>query len=336
MIVPFYNASKTIETTLSALIKQTLPSIEIICVNDGSTDDSPAKVKRMAKTAQTPIRLINQHNQGSYIARSNGIKYATGDYIGFCDADDLPESTMFESLYREAVNTNADLTICAYYREQNGKIISTEMNRTKCDVSKVNPSSGWIVSINTAVWNKLIRKELAKKHLRLNNPPKISEDALFLLSIYPVVKSIKFLPIPLYHYYTDNSQAMNTVSLTEAVNILEAWKTLRLYINNVHPDYVAIIDLAAFIHLGLSLPLIMIKSNSKDLSKYLKIARKALDTEFNTFKHSPFFNWSFIKKHHSQMILPFCAATIYRMGLLVPTLRMYAFVIKTIGKDLKW
>ena len=166
VIVPFYNASKTIESTLNALMRQTLSSIEIVCINDGSTDDSPAKVERIAQTSQVPVRLINQDNQGSYTARLNGIKQALGDYIGFCDADDIPESTMFESLYRKAVSTNADLTVCAYHREQNGKVLSTEMSRIKNDFYKVDPSSGWIVSINTAVWNKLIRRDLAKNYRR--------------------------------------------------------------------------------------------------------------------------------------------------------------------------
>ena len=91
VIVPFYNASSTIKATLIALINQTLPSIEIICVNDGSTDNSPTIVAELAKKTSIPLKLINQENQGVYFARINGLKHANGRYIGFCDADDLPE-----------------------------------------------------------------------------------------------------------------------------------------------------------------------------------------------------------------------------------------------------
>lgn len=336
IIVPVYNAEDTIQATLESLINQTLSNIEIICVNDGSTDYSPELLSQLQSEYPSLIKVLTIPNQGVYKARTWGIENARGKYVGFCDSDDTVEPTMFEKLFTKAEEEAADLTICAYWRQDKNKILSTEMQHPELSCLDINNSSGWLVSINTAVWNKLIRTNLAKQCIKLHQPPKITEDALFLLSLYPYASKIAFINEPLYHYFANNSTAMKSITRKETSTIIASWKETRSNLIQENCAYIPIIDLAAFIHLGLSLPLIMVKTHSSELKQFLSDISKILETEFNTFRHCKFLKVSYVIKHRTWMTLPFFASILYRLHLLSPALKAYALLTSIIGRDLKW
>ena len=332
-IVPFYNASSTIKATLIALINQTLPSIEIICVNDGSTDNSPTIVAELAKKTSIPLKLINQENQGVYFARINGLKHANGRYIGFCDADDLPEPNMYNKMYSQAIKNKTDLVICAYWRESAGNTFSTEMAHETGLVHHIDENSGWLASINTAVWNKLIRRRVAMQYLQIKTSPKITEDALFLLSIYPNVSSIDFVTTPLYHYQTDFSTAMTHISLKDALSIIDSWIELRNDLSHSFSRYVAIYDLAAFIHLGISIPLLL---ESEDSHTYLSSIRSILNKHFPLHQNNPFLRLSYVLRHIRFMKLPKIAYLCYSSHILPLLLKLYVWLNKRFGFVKKW
>ena len=111
VIMPVYNEEQYLEKTCQSLKQQTLDDIELICINDGSTDNSTDILTNLA-TEYDNIRIINQENQGSGIARNKGIDEAKGEYIAFLDADDKyidPES--LEKMYEYGYKNNADV-IC--------------------------------------------------------------------------------------------------------------------------------------------------------------------------------------------------------------------------------
>ena len=119
IIIPVYNAEKYLRKCLDSVINQTLKEIEIICINDGSTDLSLSILKKYA-TCDNRIKIINQENQGVAIARNNGLKYATGEYIGYVDSDDYVSSIFFELLYNNAKKYNADIA-CGEIRRPNAE-----------------------------------------------------------------------------------------------------------------------------------------------------------------------------------------------------------------------
>lgn len=108
IIVPVYNTARYLEQCLSSLCNQTLRNIEILCVNDGSTDASEAIIREFC--ARDPrVRLVNQPNAGAYAARKNGIRHARGEYIGFVDSDDYVDHDFYERLYAAACREQAEL-----------------------------------------------------------------------------------------------------------------------------------------------------------------------------------------------------------------------------------
>lgn len=301
IIVPVFNAEKTISKALDSLVNQTLPNYEIICVDDGSTDSSLDIMKHYAGIFNN-IHVISSQNSGSYHARLLGISKSHGKYIGFCDADDTAEPDMYEKLYNLAKTNNADLVVSAYKRIQSMQknTFRIEMINFNNHVFSVNHNSGWLVAINTSLWNKLIRSDIAKKCIQLSKPPHVTEDALFLLSIYPDIQQIAFTTEPLYNYYVNQNSAMSSFSSFDLSDLIYSWRATKQFVLEKNARFEKIVDLLAFIHLGLSIALITINTNKKKSeSKYIRSAlRHCLNHEFKTYKYSIFVKLPYTKTYN--------------------------------------
>lgn len=111
IVVPVYNLEKYLESTVGMLTEQTYRNLEIILVDDGSTDASPAICDRLA-AQDARILVIHTENRGVSAARNTGLRKASGEYIGFCDGDDQLDRDMYEYLYRLISDADADISIC--------------------------------------------------------------------------------------------------------------------------------------------------------------------------------------------------------------------------------
>ena len=110
VVIPFYNVEDYLGECLDSIINQTLDDIEIICVNDGSTDDSLKIVEELA-TSDDRIKIFSQENQGASASRNHGVKKTHGDYIYFMDSDDILELNALEDLYDFSVSNDLDILI---------------------------------------------------------------------------------------------------------------------------------------------------------------------------------------------------------------------------------
>lgn len=119
VIIPVYNASQTLKQCIDSVISQTLENIEIIIVNDGSTDNSAALIAQYLSDER--IVYYEKKNEGLAAARQDGIERARGEYIGFVDSDDWIEFDMYEKLYRSAVTANADVVFCNVFANEDEK-----------------------------------------------------------------------------------------------------------------------------------------------------------------------------------------------------------------------
>lgn len=128
VIIPVYNVEKYLRQCLNSITNQTLEDIEIICINDGSTDNSLKILKKYAQKDQRII-IINKENSGAADSRNKGLKIAQGEYIGFVDGDDWIDKNYYEKLYNVALKNGADIARCTYKYCYKNTIKDSELNR---------------------------------------------------------------------------------------------------------------------------------------------------------------------------------------------------------------
>ena len=115
IIVPVYGVEEWLERCMESLVHQTLQDIEIIVVNDGSPDNSQEIIDRYVKEYPDLVQGHIKENGGLSDARNYGLQYATGEYIAFVDSDDYVDVTMYEKLYKKAIEEESDAVTCAYF-----------------------------------------------------------------------------------------------------------------------------------------------------------------------------------------------------------------------------
>ena len=115
VVVPVYNVEKYLKQCLDSILVQTFSNIEIICVNDGSTDNS-RKILEEYKKRDFRIKIVDKKNGGLSSARNAGMKVATGEFYSFIDSDDWIDKTMLEKLYENITALNTDISICAVHQ----------------------------------------------------------------------------------------------------------------------------------------------------------------------------------------------------------------------------
>ena len=153
LIIPVYNVENYLRQCLDSIINQTLKEIEIICINDGSTDSSKQILEEYALKDER-IKIINQKNKGAGAARNSGIDAATGEYIGFVDSDDWVNLDAFEKLYNKITRENVDIVFSRYnYVFEDGRIQHSpnhfgEVNEIKINSIDENLELLKIITIN--------------------------------------------------------------------------------------------------------------------------------------------------------------------------------------------
>ncbi len=205
VIVPVYNAEKTLERSVRSLLNQKNLNIEIILVNDASTDATANLIRAIAgeHSAIVPIHL--SRNVGAHEARLAGLKYARAPWIGFMDADDFARPPMFQTLLRTAQRENVDIVICASDRvDPSRKVISTKVqfpNAQRVDIDVFTKFCQFEFGTG-ALWNKLYRREIILPCCNLHFPWRqdTNEDMILNLSCFLRARSVFLLPEVLYEY----------------------------------------------------------------------------------------------------------------------------------------
>lgn len=218
IIVPVYNVADYLERCLNSLKVQTLKEIEIICIDDGSTDGSGKILSQSAKSDHR-ISVVHQKNKGVSSARNLGISMAKGEYIAFVDSDDYVEENLCSDTYKTAVKYDADIVVFG------GEVFSeTEVNdeylqgayqffRENLDVKKsfhVDDSVNALIQCNGSwplIWNKLYKKELVLASGGFTEELALGEDEVFLFSVFPLAKRIIYIEEKYYHYLRNRPES---------------------------------------------------------------------------------------------------------------------------------
>lgn len=158
VIVPIYNVESYLDKCLDSLVNQTMKEIEIICVNDGSTDQSQLIVEKYQKLFPRKIIGLMKKNGGLADARNYGLAHANGDYVAFIDSDDWVELEMFKVMYEQVIEKNADVAVCdMQYVYESGETKFVPGGDFKETNVSENPL---IITMNNSACNKLFKRSL--------------------------------------------------------------------------------------------------------------------------------------------------------------------------------
>lgn len=203
IIVPVYNVYDYLERCLNSLVKQTLKDIEIIIVNDGSTDNSEEIINKFQKKYPTKIKSLKKENGGQASARNLGLKEAKGEYIGYVDSDDYIDLSMYEKMYYYAKKKDYDIVMCGMYYSYTDHDDKTLLyNRTKKLTSKD------YINSPPSPWNKIYKRELLIKNSFSFPEGIIYEDLAVVPSLGIYTDKIGYLNEALYYYIQREGSTM--------------------------------------------------------------------------------------------------------------------------------
>lgn len=199
VIVPVYNVARFLTQCIDSLVNQTLKDIEIICVNDGSTDDS-LKILQKYADADSRVKVLNQNNMGVGGARNTGLAFANGEYIGFVDPDDWVDLDWYEKLYSTALGTGADIVRATTMMEfPDGSQQECEFNNLLRDCVHNKRNLGKNEHF-VVIWNGIYKRQLLfENHLNFMIGF-VHEDVPFQTkTFYYADKIVPFTGV-MYHY----------------------------------------------------------------------------------------------------------------------------------------
>ncbi|MCQ2468643.1 MAG: glycosyltransferase [Ruminococcus sp.] len=217
IILPVYNVENCIERCLLSLTNQTLSDIEILAIDDGSTDNSGKICDDFANT-DSRITVVHKENEGPSAARNIGISKANGEYIGFVDSDDYVDEEMFETLYNLAKNNDVDVAMCSYCIFNSGKIEKIPLNYRSylCSNSEIKKELLYLYYSRShaglySLCNKIYKNSfLSLNAFHFNEKLRRAEDAWFNYEVLRSADSFAFSPQQLYYYCQNTNSIMHT------------------------------------------------------------------------------------------------------------------------------
>ncbi len=238
VVMPVYNAYDYLRPALDSIICQTFTELELICVDDGSTDHS-LHILREYQEKDSRVRIITETNAGPSTARNKGLDRARGDYVLFFDADDFADPTFIEKLYNKAVADNLDIAI-AKYDVYNDKKATFE-GVIKCDhgeifdagetVSKATHPNEIFQCTTTYVWNKLFRMSFLKeKGLCFDPELRVFEDAYFIVTSLSLASAVGKVHEVLVHHRVYSDQAKKKLFRKYYRQVPEIYTRIRTFL----------------------------------------------------------------------------------------------------------
>ena len=281
IIVPVYNVEKYLSKCLDSLIDQTLKEIEIIAVNDGSTDSS-LKILEEYEEKYNNIKVYTKENGGLSDARNYGLQYVAGEYIAFLDSDDYVDTTLYEKMYDKAIQEKADYVECDFIWEYPDK------NRIDTGI-RYKDKQEMFTYARVVAWNKLIKASIVLNNEELRFPFGLKyEDVEFFYKLVPEIDKFAFVEEPLIHYIQREDslvkvQTEKTLDLITSLNkVVAYYKEKKLF-----DEYKDVIEYTyARLTLCSSLKRMAKIKDKETRKKCINEAWKNLNTEFPDWKEN--------------------------------------------------
>ncbi len=240
VIIPAYNAESTIKRCVESILAQSLKTLEVIVIDDGSTD---ATRRVLLSIDDARLHVLHQKNQGQGMARNAGLKAARGRYVGFVDADDEVLPDMYENLLRCADAAQADMAACGILdRFENGETqVRLQVLEQVVDITDRAAYFEQFILANRhgfEVCNKLFCRSFLLSHALWfhSNDEVFAEDLLFNLEAVLHLKRVAFLSTPYYQYHHHDGSHSKTWPIKRLNKIMHLWK---IYLETVEDDAVS-------------------------------------------------------------------------------------------------
>ena len=199
VIVPVYNCEKYVRRALDSVLAQTLREIEVICVDDGSTDGSGEILDAVA-ARDNRVKVLHRRNEGVSAARNAGLEAAEGRYVAFLDADDELAPEAYARMLAKAESGSCDVVQCGHCEVRDGEISRTSMPSSKCVAADVRACPEIVSAQTKYIWDKLFRTEMLKANAIRFAPLGYHEDHLFLFDVDLAAKNFDAIPYIGYRY----------------------------------------------------------------------------------------------------------------------------------------
>lgn len=241
VIVPAYQAEMFLENCITSIRRQTYDNLEILIIDNGSTDATGEIADRLQKE-DGRIRVIREENRGVSGARNTGIGQAAGDYLTFVDADDRLAPDMLKKMYEVLQSEHCDVAGCAFLMTDSYNTLPETVQTDTCSTEQSLQVMGGREFIRTKIfdgdtrcWSKLYRKE-AVGSIRFRKELTIGEDMLFLLEIMKQDIRVVHLDYPGYYYYHNPKGAMEREFTPDYMDQITCWQEAQKQVMELFPD----------------------------------------------------------------------------------------------------
>ena len=237
VIVPVYNSEKYLRQCLDSIVNQTLKDIEIICVDDGSTDGSAAILNEYA-IRDKRIKVLYRQNLSAGQARNTGMDVATGEYLSFLDSDDFFEPDMLEKLYLAAKSKNADMSMCnaRKYDDTRHRFLPLEAFPAKTPdvITATDKNINFYDFIIPAAWNKLFRRTFVTDYNLRFQDIKFCNDIGFSFCAAAAAQKIAIVREALINYRFRHAGTLSCQRGRKDINILSAYLYIKEFLCRNH------------------------------------------------------------------------------------------------------
>ncbi len=323
VVVPVYNVGDVLRNTLDSIVNQTFEDIEIICVDDGSTDNSYEILKEYQLNDNRFI-ILQQVHQNAGAARNLGLRKATGKYIYFLDSDDYFKPNMFQEMYDAAEKHQADIVVCNAERHyENGAIDLKSVPFVYSNTPIEKPFS-WkdfpqdiFKMLSPAPWNKLYLRELIVENNLEFQSIECFNDTSFAYAIRVLARRIVYLDNVYINYRKQRKGSITSTYSKYVINIIKCYMLTRDLLNSYG------------VYNNLKLPLTKIfrahvqalvpKLNNEQYEKFVQDIKELLPNEYKMFSsafRTDYLTFDYLNKYISGKRVVFWGASLYLQNLL--------------------
>ncbi|MFT4412579.1 glycosyltransferase family 2 protein [Fredinandcohnia humi] len=236
IIVPIYNVEKYLKSCIESILTQTLTDIEVILVNDGSTDGS-GKICDEYAASDTRVKVIHKEYGGVSSARNVGVKTAKGEYIGFVDSDDRINKEMYRELYHLCKDTHSDISICFLGREINGKLINQHSNKIYTQIMDNEEAMRQLfkgVLYRFSLCNKLFKKSCFENIIFPEE--RIHEDLATTYKLFANAQKVIYTNYIGYIYIKRENSILTSRFNKKRLEAFVGWNEILPFMSNKYPQ----------------------------------------------------------------------------------------------------